>query len=366
MAIDRERRRVAQKLINNDWEFMTEIAADPTSFFQLGPDEICSAAERLSPKGAIDRATGRFLQLNAMENRVYDVELESGTRVITKFYRPARWTKEQILAEHKFLLRTFEQEIPVVPPLKDAAGDTLFDCKGIHFAVFPKQGGRLEPELNQEQLTRLGRFMARIHQVGKSLPSEPRIRLNPQTYIKDSLASLESLGFLNEPCGKTFKTLAAGISDLIEPQWQAVAAILLHGDCHGGNVLWRGDAPHFIDFDDMLYAPPVQDFWMLVGGSDDYALRNLAILITAYEEVEPFDYGTIRLIECLRAMRMIYFPAWIGRRWTDGAFKAAFPYFGSERYWQGQVEDLYQQKERVAGGSELTNVERFLQLKGSL
>lgn len=342
---------------------MTEPVA---SFFNLGPDEICSAAETLSLGDDPDRATGRFLQLNAMENRVYDVELDSGRRVITKFYRPGRWTKEQILSEHKFLQKSLDQEIPVVAPLRNSNGESLFDSHGIAFAVFPKQGGRLEPELNPEQLKRLGRFLARIHQVGKSLTKEPRLRLDPQTYIGESLESLESLGFLSEPIGKTFKMLALRIRDQIEPQWNDTNAILLHGDCHGGNVLWRGDSPHFIDFDDMLYAPPVQDFWMLVGGSDDYALRNLAILVTAYEEVEAFDYQSLRLIECLRAMRMLYFPAWIGRRWQDGAFKAAFPYFGTERYWQGQVEDLSQQHERVASGSTLTDLDRFLQLKASL
>jgi Ser/Thr protein kinase RdoA (MazF antagonist) len=37
---------------------------------------------------------------------------------------------------------------------------------------------------------------------------------------------------------------------------------------------------------------------------------------------------TMKLVEPLRALRMIHFPAWIARRWEDSAFKLGFPAFG--------------------------------------
>ena len=48
------------------------------------------------------RCDGRLLALNSYENRVYQVGVEDGGMVVAKFYRPARWTGEQILEEHAF------------------------------------------------------------------------------------------------------------------------------------------------------------------------------------------------------------------------------------------------------------------------
>ena len=47
-------------------------------------------------------ADGRLLQLNSFENRVFQLFLEDGRAVVSKFYRPNRWTDLQILEEHAF------------------------------------------------------------------------------------------------------------------------------------------------------------------------------------------------------------------------------------------------------------------------
>jgi Ser/Thr protein kinase RdoA (MazF antagonist) len=86
---------------------------------------------------------------------------------------------------------------------------------------------------------------------------------------------------------------------------------------------------------------------MLTGGDDDYGNEQRRILIEAYEQIRTFDMTTLQLIEPLRALRMIHFSAWIARRWGDSAFKAAFPAFGTEHYWQEQIEALALQLEKV-------------------
>ena len=55
--------------------------------------------------------------LNSYENRVYQVALEDGSFVITKFYRPNRWTDEAIL-ESAFTQGLFDAELSVVPPIR--------------------------------------------------------------------------------------------------------------------------------------------------------------------------------------------------------------------------------------------------------
>ena len=293
------------------------------------------------------RCTGRFLALNAMENRVYDLEFEDGTHKVIKFYRPGRWSKETILSEHQFLFTLLKEEIPVVPPIQDSAGNSLFEKEGVFFTLFPKRPGRLEPELNREQLTRVGRYLARIHHVGEKMQNVARQKLSPQTYGRDSLQYLQQNALIPKHLNERYQTLVLQLCDRIEPYFSSFGSILLHGDCHAGNILWQGDNPYFIDFDDMLYAPPVQDIWMVTGSGDEYGREMRDILLEAYRTMRSFDEDSLTLIEPLRALRIVYFSAWIAKRWNDGAFQAAFPNFNSERYWQEQIEALSNQLEKL-------------------
>lgn len=312
------------------------------NFLQILPEVIFDAAEKLG-----GRSTGRFYALNAMENRVYDIEMEEGPHVIVKFYRPGRWERPTIQAEHDFLKALDEREIPVVRPLTDDQGQSIFEINGVMFTIFPKRPGRLEPELNKEQLTRLGRFLARLHNVGAAVKDAPRLRLDTQSYGREPLEFLTSGGFIPLQLSSRFAIIVEQICAAAAPRFDGVEYVLLHGDCHCGNILWNRDDPYFIDFDDMLYAPPVQDIWMLTGGDDEYGKERREILLDAYEEMRGFDITTMHLIEPLRALRMIHFSAWIARRWDDSAFKLGFPAFGSERYWQEQIESLSLQLEKL-------------------
>jgi Ser/Thr protein kinase RdoA (MazF antagonist) len=312
------------------------------NFLQILPEVIFEAAETLG-----GRCTGRFYALHALENRVYDIEMEEGPHVIIKFYRPGRWNRATIQAEHDFLEALEESEIPVVCPLTDDKGQSIFDINEVMFAIFPKRPGRLEPELTKEQLTRLGRFMARLHNVGAAVKAAPRLRLDPQTYGREPLNFLKDGNFVPMELASRFETIVTQICDMITPRFDSVQYVLLHGDCHSGNILWNRDDPYFIDFDDMLYAPPVQDIWMLTGADDEYGKKQREILLEAYEQIRIFDMTTLQLIEPLRALRMVHFSAWIARRWEDNAFRLAFPDFGTEHYWQEQIEALALQLEKI-------------------
>src|SRR3989441_2125145 len=89
------------------------VAGDPgTRFFAPAPDRVPDAVEA----GGL-RCTGRCLPLRAFENRVYEVELEDERRLVVKFYRPGRWSRETILDEHAFLADLTAAEVPAVAPV---------------------------------------------------------------------------------------------------------------------------------------------------------------------------------------------------------------------------------------------------------
>ncbi len=312
-------------------------------FLDLKPEKILETVELLGK-----RSTGRVNALNSMENRVFEVELDD-SKVIAKFYRPGRWSREQILEEHQYLLDLKEQDIPVVAPIVFPSGSTLEKVKDaeIFCAIFPKQMGRNPQELNAEDLKRLGRLLARIHNTGSQRKAEHRIALNPDVYGIRNLEYLLETDSISYSVIDRYEEIVREICELSEPLFAEVASQRIHGDCHFGNILWGDEGPFLVDFDDMVNGPCVQDLWLICPGRDEDSLENLDTLIAGYEELREFDHLSLDLIEPLRALRFVHFSAWIQKRWTDQTFQTNFPHFGSEKYWREELNDLNEQLELI-------------------
>lgn len=318
-------------------------------FFSLTPDRILNDIERVSGF----QCTGRALALNSMENRVYEIEIEldhiprdpSERFLIAKFYRPGRWSEQQILDEHEFLWDLHEHEVPVVAPLKFNK-KTLFksDQADIYFAIFPKMGGRSPDELiYREDLEQIGRLLARLHAVGAAKPASHRITLTPKTYGLANLEYLLENRHIPMEIQDAYTSCVRQICAITEPVFQSTKLQRIHGDCHLGNLLFGRSGFYWVDFDDMVMGPCVQDLWLLIGSRDEAAQQNLQTLIQAYETMYEFDHNSLKLIEALRALRFVHFSAWIAKRWDDPAFSRAFPNFGTNRYWYEQLQDLREQ-----------------------
>ena len=314
-------------------------------FFNLTPETILDAIDAIGFK-----TTGRCLPLNSIENRVYEVEIDrpdseiksvSDQFIVTKFYRPGRWSKEQILDEHEFMLDLVEAEVPVIPPIK-INGETLFELEGgkLFYCVYEKRGGRNPEEMNEEQLEIMGRSLARIHSVGALKESRHRINLSPETYGEANLAFLESTDFLFNDIREGYTQITKQIITESKDLFKGVKTQRIHGDFHKGNIILRGDESYFVDFDDMVTGPVVQDVWPVCTGDDEQSLSDRAVFLEAYDSIRSFPYEQIKLIPCLRALRLIHFSAWIAKRWDDPSFKHTFSYFESPNYWYGQMNDL--------------------------
>lgn len=325
------------------------------SFFELSPDKVLDAVES-AIQGVFPgvRATGRSLALNSLENRVYEIELDNAEKIVAKFYRPDRWTGAQILEEHHFVREIAEVEVPVVQPFdlvesphselvssdeSDLSSLALSPDK-IFFAVFPHRRGRILGELDDQRYRILGRYLARIHAVGARTPFRHRLSLNVETYGERPLKVLRNLESLKNPMGERYLAQVEQLLNILKPFFEGVPMQAVHGDCHLGNTLWNDTEPFFLDFDDAVMAPPVQDIWMIVRGRGEEADRDRQMLINAYEEMRDFDRSTLHLIEPLRALRMIHFSAWIASRWEDPSFPKCFPNFGSLSYWQEEIVAL--------------------------
>lgn len=287
----------------------------------------------------------RTLTLNSYENRVYQIGIEDGLPLIAKFYRPERWSDEQILEEHQFCFELRDHELPVVAPLINDQGESLFIHGSFRFALYPRQGGHA-PELdNLDNLLILGRLLGRIHCIGALRPFQHRPRLDSCSFGHDSVA-LISETFVPPETKANYDALTTDLLQAIETIFADTSDlryIRAHGDCHSGNILWRDNAPHFVDFDDARMAPAIQDLWMMLSGDRARQHAQLAELVEGYNEFYEFQPRELRLIEALRSLRILYFCAWLAKRWNDPTFPHHFPWFNTPRYWGDHTLELREQ-----------------------
>jgi Ser/Thr protein kinase RdoA (MazF antagonist) len=318
----------------------TGAARPPHPFSELGPDCVLDALDSVGLRG-----DGRLLALNSYENRVYQVGIEDGAPLVAKFYRPARWSDAAILEEHAFTAELAEREIPVVPALA-LDGRTLHHYNGFRFAVFTRHGGRA-PELGDPAVLEwTGRFIGRIHEVGALSAYRERPSLDIATFGAEPRDYLLANDFIPMELRSAYTSVLDQALDGVRRCYQRAGQmeqLRLHGDCHGGNVLWTDAGPHFVDFDDSRMGPAIQDLWMMLSGERAEQVRQLGDILAGYEDFREFEPRQLYLVEALRTLRLIHYSAWLARRWDDPAFPVAFPWFNTQRYWQDRILELREQ-----------------------
>ena len=322
---------------------MDSTEPDNTPYYRLDPDTVIQAIESTGLE-----CDGRLLALNSYENRVYQVGIEEMLPLVTKFYRPGRWSDAQILEEHSFSLEVADAEIPLVPPM-EINGQTLHEHDGFRFALFERRGGHA-PELDQKD-TRiwLGRFLGRIHAIGAASDFETRPELTIDSFGQEPVKALLEGQWLPPHLETAFSSLSADLLTSIEAAFERsgeYTKIRLHGDCHPGNILWR-DGPLFVDLDDCRSGPAIQDLWMLLSGDANEMAGQMKDVLEGYTQFHHLNRRELGLIEALRTLRMLHHAAWLAKRWQDPAFPIAFPWFGEPRYWEDLILSLREQLGRM-------------------
>jgi|TARA_B110000116_G_C16780243_1_gene557900 Ser/Thr protein kinase RdoA (MazF antagonist) len=310
------------------------------AYLGLQPHDILAALEDIG-----FRCDGRFLTLNSYENRVYQIGIEDEAPVVAKFYRPGRWTDDAIQEEHDFSAELAATDIPVVAPLS-LDGKTLHHLNKFRISVSPCRGGR-SPDLDNGDLMRqLGRLVARIHLVGETDDFHDRPGLDIESYGYASCDYLLDNNFVPDEMCEVYEGIAEHLFDGILQCFDRAGStreIRLHGDFHPGNVLVNGQQLHIVDLDDARTGPAIQDLWMFLSGDRAEQTPQLDTLLEGYMEFRQFDARELHLIEALRTLRIMHYAAWLARRWEDPAFKTAFPWFDSRRYWDEHILSLREQ-----------------------
>jgi len=317
-----------------------DISDAALAYQELHPSDIIMAVE-----SAGYLCDGRMLALNSYENRVYQIGLEGAGHIVAKFYRPERWSDEAILEEHAFSIELASDELPVVPPL-ESNGETLHHKGNFRFALFECRGGRA-PDLDDLHfLGQLGRLIARLHIHGDLRPFNHRPTIDIDSFGVESVSYLLEHDFIPDDIRPAYQSLSSDLLRHVEHCFGRAGNpphLRLHGDFHPGNVLVSGEQLHIVDLDDARMGPAVQDIWMFLSGDRLEQTPQLNEILDGYTQFLDFDARELHLIEALRTLRIMHYAAWLARRWDDPAFKQAFPWFDSERYWDEHVLSLREQ-----------------------
>jgi len=313
-----------------------------SDYARLSPDLVIDAIEHT---GRLSDA--RVFALNSYENRVYQVGIEDELPLVAKFYRPGRWSDAQIREEHRFTRELAAAELPVIAPIANDDGETLFGYGDYRFALFLRKGGQGLEAGDLDQLHRVGMLLGRVHQIGRQQAFSHRPVLDIERYLTQPVCRVETR--LPAHLLAAYRTVITQLQVLIQASGLGqLRHIRTQGDTHPGNILWtRDDGPWLLDFDDCQSAPAVQDLWMLLSGSRPEQELQLAELLDGYQMFCDFDARELACIEALRSLRMIHYAGWLALRWEDPAFPAAFPWFDTPNYWQTHIGELQMQIERM-------------------
>lgn len=282
-------------------------------------------------------------------NRVYELETALGERVIAKFYRPGRWSRETILDEHDFLWECDEADINVVAPYELANGSTLSEADGVLFAVFPKKRGREAEFESVESLRKIGSLLGRIHSCGAARPALNRMTMTPHDFGFAAMERIFNSGAVHKSSMHQLEDVCNDIIDLSEEIFPAEDTFIrIHGDFHRANVLDRMDEGLLaIDFDDMLNGPQVQDMWLLLPDTPSKCSAEVEAMLGGYTMFMDFDESTLNIVEALRAMRMMHFLSWCAIQTADARFRENFPDWGTESFWRRETADFVKQFEAM-------------------
>lgn len=303
-------------------------------FYDLQPDAVLDATEE-----AGFEPTGEFFQLNSYENRVFKIRNEDRSQVVAKFYRPGRWSINQIEEEHEFLLELGAEGIEVNQPITLKNKTTILDFRGMYVSFFPLVQGRPVTELLKDDWARVGRLLARLHNIGERKEAEYRLPMTT-TQHPNGWEAVDLLEPWVDPNVSTrYFRAASEILERYEDTIDLNSFIRIHGDSHKGNLLQKDTQFFLVDFDDMVMGPVVQDLWMLFSEEEDFA-EERDLFLSGYEDLRHFPHEQLDWIPLLRGFRIMGYSAWIARRWKDPSFPKLFPEFNTYGYWAQETEAL--------------------------
>jgi Ser/Thr protein kinase RdoA (MazF antagonist) len=171
-------------------------------------------------------------------------------------------TSERLIAEYDVLCYLHEHGVPVSVPLMTDDQCCYAEVSGQIFTLSPEihVTNDWHETKNVMRYTYIGRSLGNFHKILASYPKPiPSWTMNlPQQLETEIFPLLESQ--LSPPYMVALQEKLNLIKPIIYTAWSQLPTQHIHGDCHGGNILFDGkEVRGFIDFDHLPIGAHVYD-----------------------------------------------------------------------------------------------------------
>lgn len=170
---------------------------------------------------------------------------------------------EKVLSDYALLQHLFTQGVPVAVPILTLSGLPYVQVEDRFYSLLPALPvfhTQLTPAIGQAMFLNLGIAIGRLHQALKIYPGQIhswKMDLAQRTFDE---AVPVLLNHLNEAGRRRLRAALESIEDPTRKLLNNLPAQHIHGDCHGGNVLFNGEqVSGFIDLDHLQFGPRIYD-----------------------------------------------------------------------------------------------------------
>ncbi len=264
--------------------------------------------------------------LEHQHNTTFRVELETGELNFVRVSRIGDRPESMILPEIEWIKALSEDGLPVAKPMEWRTGspwkviDRPESGEGRIMTRFDWKFGKALAKPSCEQWRTIGRIMAELHNhsEGKDFGKG---RWDVDAAVGNTGTSEEALRLAEECLGTESRQVLERVAQKYEEIRPVLGSVqLIHGDIHCWNILFDGQLPTVIDFDDCGFAPLIYDLCVPIRELRKEKLPGSEnSLLEGYQSVRKLPESFIDLLPLvlqLRAVQLIHFV--VGERSNPG------------------------------------------------
>lgn len=273
-----------------------------------------------------DLAGGSLLLLQDLVNTSFRVQQDSRQWYL-RVYNPGRHDRSAIESELLFLEALTEGGFPAPRPLRRRSGGMLWEASpsaaagAIRVSVCSWLAGEtVQHDRTPGHYASLGMVLAGLHEFSAQWkPPDGFVR--PRCDSEGIYGTLGASGsMVTRGWERIDSPLRADLEDARRALEQAEVAVgtdcsrhgLIHGDPSFGNVLFDGELPHLIDFDDLGYGHYVFDLAVVLAGAWGKPAfeENRAALLESYGQVRELSQAEVEALPAAMAGRAASLTLW--------------------------------------------------------
>ena len=218
-----------------------------------------------------------------------------GRQYVIKVITEAFWA-ERLEWQFAVLLHLRERGVPVAAPIAAEDGRLFVERAGQRYWLAPAlpSTGSAETLGWESFYQNTGAAIARLHQaLAEYRGPTPSWQMNLPERVAETLPQIED--HLEGVVLERFQSEVGMLLPMLFPALSGLPEQVIHGDCHGGNILWEGEqVSGFIDLDHLPRGPRMYDLGYFLADMAKNCCNSPTEIMTWWAGLGPFVAGYAR------------------------------------------------------------------------